>query len=173
VRAPTAGFADIRAGVKDRSALTRATKYWPTGHKVITSLVTRLTAGKKTDLERLKSLHGWVFKSIRYSGRRVGSRDGTLNVLKRRFGRCWDKSDVLVTLARAAGLPSRQVAGWAEELGTGHIWSEVFVKGRGWVSVDATAPWIGVGGGYVPLMTTDDGEMSVLYVEMPKLERLK
>ena len=90
----------------------------------------------ETPLYRMEhALHGWVNRSIRHAGRQ-GSRDGTLKVLKRGFGRCGDSADVLITLARAAGLPARLVAGWVVGLG-GHFWAEVHIPRMGWVSVDA------------------------------------
>lgn len=167
----TAGFTDKEADSPDRATLTAATPIWPTKNPKITTLAARLCQDQKSDEEKLRSIHGWVVDHIRYGGRR-GSRDGTLVVLERKLGQCWDMADVLVTLARAAGLPARQVAGWVEGL-SGHIWAEVYLEGRGWVSVDPTVPWLGVGGEYVPLMVTEDGEMPVLHARIPVLERLE
>jgi transglutaminase-like putative cysteine protease len=138
----------------------------------IRALATRLIQGKVSDLQKLRAIHQWVHRNIRHGGKRLGTRDGTMTVLKRKFGRCWDMADVLVSLARAVGLPARQVAGWVARMG-GHIWTEIYVAGRGWVSVDATVPWIGVHGSYVPLMTTTDGHMLPLYVQMPVLKRIR
>ena len=70
-----------------------------------------------------------------------------------------------------AGIPARQVAGWVVGLG-GHIWAEAWIAGRGWVAVDATAPWIGVPGNYLPLMTSTDGRLSVFHLAWPRIQRL-
>ena len=122
-------------------------------------------------MARLHALHGWVNRTIRHAGRQ-GSRDGTLKVLKRGFGRCGDSADVMITMARAAGLPARLVAGWIVGMG-GHFWAEVHVAGMGWVSVDATAPWVGASGDYVPLMISESGPMSLMHLRMPKIERIR
>jgi hypothetical protein len=93
--------------------------------------------------------------------------------LDQKFGHCWDFSDCFVTLARAAGVPSRQVAGWLYAA-SGHVWAEFYREGQGWQQVDPT------GGGklpcgiyHIPYFTTEDGEMPVLYVAMPLIEALR
>lgn len=65
------------------------------------------------------------------------------DVLDNRTGDCTEHSQLFVTLARAAGLPAREVSGFvyggdhdAPSLG-GHAWVEVFVDGR-WIGMDPT-----------------------------------
>lgn len=62
-------------------------------------------------------------------------------VIDRRRGDCTEHAALFVTLARAAGIPAREVGGllWVEELGAfgGHAWAEVALDGR-WVPVDPT-----------------------------------
>ena len=118
-----------------------------------------------------RSILAWLRpgQNIRYEGQ-TGSRWGTLKALDQKFGHCWDFSDLFVTLARSAGVPARQVAGWL--YGTsGHVWAEWHDPERGWVPVDPT------GGGLLPCgiyhiayFTTEDGEMPVVYLSMPKIE---
>jgi len=47
-----------------------------------------------------------------------------------------------VTLARAAGVPTRQVGGWLYGA-SGHIWAEVLIEGTGWQQVDPTGGKLG------------------------------
>jgi len=66
-------------------------------------------------------------------------------------GYCEHYSSAFVFLMRAAGIPARVVTGyqggWLNELGDyllvrqsdAHAWSEVWMRGRGWVRVDPTA----------------------------------
>lgn len=71
---------------------------------------------------------------------------------------------------RAAGVPSRQVAGWLYG-SSGHVWAEYHEKGKGWRQVDATGGGLLPCGIYhIPYFTTEDGEMPILYVSMPKIE---
>ena len=93
-----------------------------------------------------------------------------MKVLEQKFGHCWDFSDCFVTLARAAGLPSRQVAGWLYGA-SGHVWAEFHIEGKGWQQVDPT------GGGelrcgiyHIAYFTSEDGGMPIMYVSMPKIE---
>ncbi|MCO4772549.1 MAG: lasso peptide biosynthesis protein [Deltaproteobacteria bacterium] len=62
-------------------------------------------------------------------------------VIDRRRGDCTEHAALFVTLARAAGIPAREVSGllWVEELGAfgGHAWAEVALAGV-WVPVDPT-----------------------------------
>ena len=57
--------------------------------------------------------------------------------------------------------------------GPGHFWAEVHIAGRGWIGVDATAPWLGVGGDYVPLQISTDGHLPVFHLRIPKIDRLR
>jgi Transglutaminase-like superfamily len=154
--------------------LTATTVFWPSNDPAISSLVKKIVAGKTTNDEKAMAILEWLSpgKNIKYSGE-TGSRWGTLKVLEQKFGHCWDFSDCFVTLARAAGVPSRQVAGWFYG-SSGHVWAEYYREGRGWQQVDPT------GGGklpcgiyHIPYLTTEDGEMPILYVSMPKIDLLQ
>jgi transglutaminase-like putative cysteine protease len=66
-----------------------------------------------------------------------------LDVLDNRTGDCTEHSQLFVTLARAAGLPAREVSGFVyggddrnPSLG-GHAWVEVMIDGQ-WVGMDPT-----------------------------------
>lgn len=162
----------FRAGARTPPEhLTAATVFWPSNDPAITSLVRKIIAGKTTNDGKVTAILEWLSpgKNLKYSGQ-TGSRWGTLKVLEQKFGHCWDFSDCFVTLARAAGVPSRQVAGWFYG-SSGHVWAEYYREGKGWQQVDPT------GGGklpcgiyHIPYLTTEDGEMPILYVSMPKID---
>jgi transglutaminase-like putative cysteine protease len=161
----TRGFSPVPTPTPPGAALTAATPRWPTRAPEVVRLSARLRRPGEPPARTLERVHAFVERELRYGGP-MGTRDGVLRVLARGHGRCWDKADVLVTLLRAAGIPARQVAGWLLG-GDGHIWAEAWVAGTGWVQVDATAPYLGVGGGHLPLFLTEDGELPVLYLERP------
>ncbi len=156
--------------VADKSLLG-ATPFWPVDDPQVVALAQKIIAGKKTEDAKVMAILEWLTpgRNIKYSGA-MGSRWGVKKVLEQKFGRCWDSSDCFVTLARAAGIPARQVAGWL--YGTsGHVWAEVLVSGKGWRQVDAT------GGGklpceiyHIPYFTTETGEMPILYLSMPQIK---
>jgi hypothetical protein len=151
--------------------LTTATPFWPAEDPRVTALSRQITAGKSTNGAKAMAILQWLSpgRNLKYSGQ-TGSRWGTLKVLEQKFGHCWDFSDCFITLARAAGVPSRQVAGWFYG-STGHVWAEFYREGKGWQQVDPT------GGGklmcgvyHIPYFTSEGGEMPIVNVSMPKIE---
>lgn len=147
-----------------------STRFWPVDDETVRARARKVTEGLEDDRSRLRALLAHVNESVRYGGA-MGTRDGVLPVLARGYGRCWDQSDVLVTLCRAAGLPARQVAGWVPPIGAGHVWLEVHLEGEGWLPVDATCPWLGTSADYLPFFRTSDGHMPIVYLAMPRIER--
>ena len=148
----------------------RGTAFWPADDTEMIKLALKITEGAQTNDEKVAAILKWLApgKNIKYSGQ-TGSRYGTKQVLTQKFGHCWDFSDVFVTLARAAGIPSRQVAGWL--YGTsGHVWCEYYREGKGWQQVDPT------GGNVLPCglyhlayFTSEDGNMPIVYLSMPSI----
>lgn len=154
-------------------SLIAATPFWPADSAAIKDLAKKITQGHSDNDAKANAILKWLSpgQNIKYSGQ-TGARWGTEKVFQQKFGHCWDFSDCFVTLCRASGVPSRQVAGWL--YGTsGHVWAEYYREGQGWQQVDPT------GGGklpcgiyHIPYFTSEDGEMPILYVAMPKIEIL-
>lgn len=151
--------------------LQSATPWWPVDDPEVAALARRITEGQATPQARVQAILQWLApgRNIASAGP-TGSRWGVKKVLAQKQGHCWDASDCFVTLARAAGVPARQVGGWL--FGTsGHIWAEVLEDGGRWRQVDPT------GGGrlpcgiyHIPMFTTETGDMPVLHVAMPDIE---
>ncbi len=162
----------LRIGALEPQTL-QPNRYWPSNDAQIVALAKQITSGKTTNEAKAQAILEWLTpgKNVKYSGQ-TGSRWGTQKVLAQKFGHCWDFSDCFVTLARAAGVPSRQVAGWLYG-SSGHVWAEYYVDGRGWQQVDPT------GGGqltcgiyHIPYFTSEDGEMPIVYGAMPQIQIL-
>ena len=151
--------------------LTSTTPQWPADQDEVRALAQRITKGKKSNGAKAMAILEWLAPgtNLRYKGQ-TGSRWGTEKVLEQGYGHCWDFSDCFVTLARAADVPSRQVAGWLYG-SSGHVWAEFYREGVGWQQVDPT------GGGklrcgiyHIGYFTSEDGEMPIVYLGIPKIE---
>ena len=130
------------------------TKLAPTDG-IVKSTATRITGGARTDVEKARAIYEWIventFRDPKARGCGVGDvksmlESGSLG------GKCADLNALYVGLARAAGLPARDVYGIRvarSELGykslgpssenvtrSQHCRAEVFLAGRGWVPVD-------------------------------------
>lgn len=163
-----------KAIARPSEQLTASTAFWPADDPAIVALAAQITAGKTTNGAKAMAILEWLSpgQNLKYSGQ-TGSRWGTRKVFEQKFGHCWDFSDCFITLARAAGVPSRQVAGWFYG-SSGHVWAEFYREDQGWQQVDPT------GGGkllcgiyHIPYFTSEDGEMPIVYVAMPKIETLE
>ncbi|MBU1052497.1 MAG: transglutaminase-like domain-containing protein [Proteobacteria bacterium] len=102
--------------------------------------------GKKGTLEKAKAIYDWVvqntFRDPDVKGCGLGLPHRTIEQCKG-GGKCADISAVFVTLARAAGIPARDVYGLRLALpkdgdvtSSFHCWAEFYLPGTGWVMVD-------------------------------------
>lgn len=149
----------------------QANKFWPADSPEIAQLARQITAGVTSDEAKVAALLAWFGKetNIRFAGE-TGSRYGTLKVLQQKHGHCWDYADLLITLCRASGIPARQVFGWLHH-GEGHVWAEVLIDNQ-WHPFDPTTG-SGCGSDYVPLVTSADGRMPLVYASPVNIELLQ
>ncbi len=150
--------------------LTNSTTYWPVTDKDIITLVENIITPDMPSKQKAEVFLAWVNRNIRFSGEIVGSRYGVKQVLKQGYGHCWDKNDVFITFCRTAGIPARQIAGWLNGV-SGHIWTEVYITGEGWVSVDPAASWLGTSDDYIPFFISEDGTISFVYRDFPTISK--
>jgi len=103
-----------------------------------------ITKGKKTVLAKAKAIYDWTCENTyRDPDTRGCGKGDVCELLKKPGGKCTDISSIYIALARAAGVPAREVFGVrlgkkAEEDVTTwqHCWVEFFLPGYGWVPVD-------------------------------------
>jgi transglutaminase-like putative cysteine protease len=165
-------FAFVPTSRKAGRELLGPTDFWPVQDADVAALARKIASGAKTGEQQVAALLEWLMpgKNIQFGGPVTGSRYGVKKVLEQRFGHCWDFSDCFVTLARASGIPCRQVAGWLHGQ-SGHIWAEVLLEGKGWQQVDPTAG-MACGSEYIPWLTSETGEMCLVYLSMPEIQVL-
>lgn len=127
----------------DYAEYLQPTSLGPTDGEV-KKLADSITKDKRTVLEKAKAIYDWTCENMYRDPATVGCGKGDVcDLLKKPGGKCTDISSMYVALARAAGVPAREVFGVRlgkkaeEEITTWqHCWVEVFVPGTGWVPVD-------------------------------------
>ncbi|HVG19926.1 MAG TPA: transglutaminase domain-containing protein [Blastocatellia bacterium] len=110
---------------------------------------TEVTRGKKTDLEKARAIYDYTLATMKYdkSGQGWGRGD-ILYACDVKRGNCTDFHAVFIGFCRSLGIPARFAIGFPlpEKRGEGeipgyHCWAEFYLKGYGWVPVDASEAW--------------------------------
>lgn len=120
-----------------------ATRLGPINGEV-KKLADKITKGKKTVLAKARAIYDWTCSNTYRDPNTPGCGTGDVcALLKKPGGKCTDISSVYIALARASGVPAREIFGIrmgkkAEEDITGyqHCWAEFYQPGYGWVPVD-------------------------------------
>lgn len=123
-----------------------ATPAIPADDIVFKTIASDAVKGRTGTLEKAQGVYDWVvtntFRDPNVKGCGLGIPGRTLQANKG-GGKCADLSTVFVTVARAAGIPARDVYGL--RLGSPkdgnvtsgfHCWAEFYLPGTGWVMVD-------------------------------------
>jgi transglutaminase-like putative cysteine protease len=123
-----------------------ATEDIPADDPEMQAIAKKIIKGKSGTLEKAQAVYDWVventFRDPEVKGCGIGNPLRTINQCQG-GGKCADLSSVFVTLARAAGIPARDVYGLrlaapkAGDVTSGfHCWAEFYLPGTGWVMVD-------------------------------------
>jgi transglutaminase-like putative cysteine protease len=138
----------------DLEHFLRPTKLLPTDGIVKTTAI-EITSGAKTDVEKARAIYEWIVDNTSRNAKTRGCGVGDIRfMLESRdlSGKCADLNSLYVGLARAAGLPARDVYGirvGKSEMGykslgassetvtkSQHCRAEVYLSDYGWVPVD-------------------------------------
>lgn len=140
---------------------TRPQKYWETENvkikQIVKEVVGEITPQSNVSVVSQK-LFDYVQKTLTYDQNRVKpdlTRFGALEALnKKENAVCMEFADLLVTLTRAAGIPSQLLEGFAYTKDEGsrpaigdvlHSWVRIYLPRLGWIAVDPT--WSNTTGG--------------------------
>jgi transglutaminase-like putative cysteine protease len=121
----------------------------------VKATVTEITSGARTDIEKARAIYEWIVENTFRDPKTRGCGVGDIRFMlesKDLGGKCADLNALYVGLARAAGLPARDVYGIRvakselgyKSLGTlsenvtkaQHCRAEVYLTAYGWVPVD-------------------------------------
>ncbi|OGT98866.1 MAG: transglutaminase [Geobacteraceae bacterium GWB2_52_12] len=127
----------------DYAFYLKATKLGPIDGEV-GMLAAKITAGKKTVLEKARAIYDWTCENTYRDPKTRGCGAGDVcALLKNPGGKCADIHSVFVALARAAGVPAREIFGIRmgkkdreDVTSWQHCWAEFYLPGYGWVPVD-------------------------------------
>jgi len=116
--------------------LLRATARLPVDNPEIAAQLREVLGGEREPLRQVEKLSAWV---ANYVNDAITDGQTALDTLASREGNCVSHARLFVTLARAAGLPSRLAVGLVYASDKGflyHAWAEVYANG--WLAVDPT-----------------------------------
>ncbi len=132
---------------------TRATAMLPTDG-IVRSTALEITKGARTDLDKARAIYDWIVENTQRNPKTRGCGTGDIRGMLETgnlSGKCADLNALYVGLARAVGLPARDVYGIRvadsrfeyRSLGKSgdiskaqHCRAEVWLQGFGWVPVD-------------------------------------
>lgn len=127
----------------DYSIYLAATRLGPIDGEV-KELAEKITAGKQGVLAKAKAVYDWTVENTYRNPETRGCGLGDVyRLLQEPGGKCADISSIYVALARAAGVPAREIFGIRMSKNTTqdisnwqHCWAEFYLPGYGWVPVD-------------------------------------
>jgi len=138
----------------ERKLFTSPTKLIPTDG-IVKETSDKITAGATSDIEKARRIYEWIIENTYRDPKTRGCGTGDVAAMLKSGnlgGKCADLNALFVGLARAAGLPARDIYGLRvapskfgyKSLGAGsevvtkaqHCRAEVYLTGFGWVPVD-------------------------------------
>ena len=140
-----------------------------------------ITQGKKSDVDKARAIYAWIvdntFRDPKVRGCGIGD-ISTMLEIGNLGGKCADLNALYVGLARAAGLPARDVygvrcaassefksLGKADDItGAQHCRAEVYLTGYGWVPVDPAD---------VRKVVLEENPPELLPLDDPKVQRAR
>jgi len=136
---------------------TTAQKYWETGAVEIRAQAAQLVDPELSAAQNARRIYDFVTQKLSYNYQKLESgelvRLGAFSALSQSDQAvCMEYTDLLIALARAGGIPAREVNGYAYTLDETnrplslkveggdvlHAWPEIYLPETGWVMVDPT-----------------------------------
>jgi len=139
------------------SSYTGAAKYWEVEDPVIITQAQKLFNPKSLAVKNAEAIFKFVTDHLSYDYSKLSSGDltrlGSVTALEENdTAVCMEFTDLFIALARAAGIPTREINGFAYTADESHrplslrlqggdvlhAWPEVYLPGNGWTMVDPT-----------------------------------
>jgi transglutaminase-like putative cysteine protease len=103
-----------------------------------------VTAGRTEPIDQAHAIFEHLVSTMKYDKTTPGWGNGdTERACDIKKGNCTDFHSLFMSLARAKGIPARFVIGFPLTAADGHVagyhcWAEFYVKGKGWIPIDAS-----------------------------------
>ncbi|HXU19179.1 MAG TPA: transglutaminase domain-containing protein [Verrucomicrobiae bacterium] len=115
----------------------------------IAELSQEQTEGATLPLEKVRKIYNYVIASMHYDHEGTGWGHGdAIYACTAKHGNCTDFHSLFIAMARAAGIPARFEIGLPlppgpahADITSYHCWAEFYIKGIGWVPIDASEAW--------------------------------
>ena len=141
----------------------QADKYWDKDNPLVKTKLKEILdkKGAKSNQEKIKLIYQFVVNNLKYDASRLSNKGierlGAITVLNNpNSAVCMEFTDLFITLARGAGIPARELNGFAYTSNPQlrplsltqdilHAWPEYWDGEKGWIMVDPT--WENTTGG--------------------------
>lgn len=164
---PYTNLAGLTQSAAEPGSYLSETLKTPLSHSRIQQLVVQ--AQKNADDDLLGALVEVAHRQLNYvESQPAGS---VISALNRGYGECTDFADLMTTMARAAGLPARNVYGLAYQDGRNpaflfHAWNEVYFDDQ-WQAVDATWNQRRTDATHIPLSDSQFAHLMLAHTQRP------
>jgi hypothetical protein len=150
---------------QDRQQFVRSTPTLQSDQGAIRNLAKKILNGEKDPVKAAGLLQRWVYRKLRKT--MAANSTTALEVLDNLAGDCTEHTLLFVALARAAGIPAREVGGLMfADIGKPtfgwHAWAEIH-DGKQWVTVDPTWNEVFVDATHIKL---SEGSEDLLWVNV-------
>lgn len=156
-RYPTLDSKSMLADIPEELAekYTVAQKYWETSDGQLRKIAEEITDPQKPVVENARAIYDYVTSTLKYNTGRINEdleRLGAVQAIKEPDNAvCMEFTDLYIALARIAGIPAREIDGYAYTsdnsqpiyypgLGSDilHAWVQVYLPEDGWIAIDPT-----------------------------------
>jgi len=146
---------------------TQPSIYVPSSLPAMQQLAAKIVGDKKDVLGASTAIMHYISHRMKYVDGIDLPRDAT-EILKSGEGVCRDYAVLTVTLLRAAGIPTRVVAGLVYDDGAfyGHAWNEAW-DGHQWVGIDSTNDVLNLPADYIKL---GQGNVEEAFAVLPPVQ---
>lgn len=163
---------DVERPLTDRNfaEYLKSNSYLQSDDEELRRIAARVVGSERNAWKSAQKAARWVHRSVREKHLRTVFATAK-EVLQRREGDCTEHAVLLAAICRAAGIPSRVIAGLVFHNGAfvGHMWTEVYVGT--WAPIDATRrdPLAGVGHIGLVSSSLESASMSDLFLSIAQV----